>query len=222
LFANNMHHCLEIIQTIVILPLEKQNFRNIQSLYSVFIREWKHIEDQMLSTPKMLHMLKCVVEAAKAVHGDYILKSTRYEAVRLFRNKVSEDVDSFINYCDLKSVNWEIMLCSLLELGRSMEGVIYIRTADECATQQHDKEVLEVDNMLDMYAHVDSVVSDGYMYNSNTQLIVVDAVNNTNKVLQLTPECIKRVNKIHCHSRGTYLYDTLIRDDECKHEATPH
>ena len=221
LFANNMHHCLEIIQTIVILPIEKQNFRNIQSLYSVFIREWKHIEDQMLNTQKMLHMLKCVVEAAKAVHGDYISKSTRYEAVRLFRNKVSEDVDSFINYCNLKSVNWEIMLCSLLELGRSMEGIIYIRTIDERTTQQHDKEILKVSNMLDMYAHVDSVVSDNYTYNSNTKIIVVNAVNNTNDVLQLAPEYIRQVNKIHSHSRGAYIYDTLVGPG-CKHEATPH
>ena len=212
LFTNHLDSCIEIIQSIIILPFERQDFSKISTIYSIFLKEWYKIESQMLTTCNMLHTLKCVVNAAKEVHGDYMFRSTRKEAVKTFKESVFKQIDSFLNYCVINDVHWEKLLCSLLEFGRNIEGIFYVRSIDESLTYKHILDHLPFKNLTQIYKLLEPKLLTPFLCNEETRINVIDSIHEKQYTIKLTKKLADMINSTELCKEGKILYDKISND----------
>lgn len=206
--------CIDIIQTLIILPLQEQSYSEIHKPYKAFLQEWVKIEAESTSMFYNLYVLKGVVDSARLVRAMYMRTATRGAAIRSFTEKVYECISSVAKFCNPRKVNFERLLCSLLVLSRCIEGVLY----DVMITRMKDKQE-EYDKMLlqsteQIFAAIDANLPDDYVYTPNTKLVILDVLGKQTDHMELTQEECDDINDLHHICRGATLYDLYKQKKE--------
>lgn len=111
LFQEYDYFCVDLIQTLIILPLQEQNYSEIHKSYKAFLQEWVKIEAEMSSMFYNLYIFKGMVDSARLVRAMYMRTATRGAAVRAFTDKIHEHIASVAKFCNPKNVNFERLLC---------------------------------------------------------------------------------------------------------------
>jgi hypothetical protein len=207
LFKEYEHHCIDIIQSLIILPLQEQDYSQVHISYTAFLKEWIKIEKQISSSFYNLYILKGIIDAARKVNAAYRDKKSRKTSVIDFHRMVDDRINSVVKFCQTKKINFEVLLCSLLVLARNIEGILY----DIVYTQTQEKELrydkLPLQSIEQIYAAIETNIQDDYIYNGDSSIIVLDSHNEVCDSLSLSEEETKIVNELHPIARGTYIYD---------------
>lgn len=206
LFDDCGHYCIDLVQSLIILPLEDHDYRNIDKSYIAFLEEFVKIEDTIGSQFYCLYILKGIVDAAREVQADYVSDNHREEAVRFFKRAVYERVDSISQYCDLKSLHFEKMLCSLFCLARNIEGILYMHIDDLMRRKNKDYAKMKVKSPQQMFGIIEEEIRSKYVFNPNTKVMVIDCVEEIAYDLELTEEERVELNDTDSISRGPELY----------------
>jgi hypothetical protein len=207
LFDDYEHYCVDLVQSMIILPLEEQDYSEIHKSYVVFVKEWTKIENQISSPFYNLYILKGIVDAARHVRAGYMRQNTRLDAIRNFRHQVHDRIAEVANFCKLENLHFERMLCSLLIFSRCIEGVLYDVITARMAEKEYDYSKLPLQSTEQIYASIEVNIPDKYVYNENTTVFVFDTVKQNTGMLKLTPEQTEIINEITPICRGTSLYD---------------
>ena len=207
LFDEYEHYCIDLIQSLIILPLEKQSYENIHKSYGTFLHEWIKIEDEISNPFYSLYILKGLVDAAREVRSDYIHKEWRKEAVNGFKNMVYDRINSVSQFCRPKKINFEIMLCSLLVLARSSEGILHEVIEKKMVEKEREYGKMPVKSIEQIYATIEVNLSNKYNFNKNTTVFVFNCVVEDTDILTLGEEEIESINEIDPLCQGSELYD---------------
>jgi hypothetical protein len=178
LFLECGYECLDIIQSLITLPLKKRSYKNVSLEYLTFLKEFKKIEDEISSPFYCMYILKGIVDVARQVMDDYKKKDSRKQAVDFFSKAVFERIDSVAKYCSPK-IDHEKMLCALLCFSRSAEGMIFERVMKREKTKQKMYEKMPVKTAEEMYEIINENIPDEYEYNENTKFFMVDVPTET-------------------------------------------
>ena len=207
IFYDEQNTCIDIIQTLIILPLEQEDTSFIRKSYKSFLKEWVKIESQISSTHYNLYILKGLVDAARSVRSLYLDKNTTQQAIEKFKNLLFERIQEISKFCNPKNLNCEIMLCSLYVFANSLEGVFY--KAMENKKQIIDKENKKVllESVEQIYAAIESNINDDYIYNKDTKIVIIDSNKEQTNIIKLNDKQIKEVNDAHSFIKGTLIYD---------------
>jgi len=205
LFKKYDHFSIDLIQSLIILPLQKQSYSNIDKAYKVFLTEFVKIENEVGNLFYSLYILKGIVDIAREVRSDYYNKTYRPEAVDHFRSCVYEHVDKIAKYCRLKHVHFEKMLCGLLCFSRCVEGVLYDIIHKRSVEKERQYSKLPLQTIEQMYAAIEINIPDKYEFNKNSTVMIIDCVKNTCTKIQLTEEDTQLINSTDSISRGPEL-----------------
>lgn len=211
LFTEYEHYCLDILQTLIILPLEEQEYRNkIQASYETFLREWVKIEKEISSPFYNLYVLKNIVDSARKVRPDYNDTNNRSEALTVFSNDVYGCIQEIAKFCVPKKLNLEIMLCSLLLLGRNLEGAFYDRVTARMRVKEKAYKKLYLNSVEQIYGVIEANITSPYVYSDTSTVMVINAHDETPLYKhKITQEQAQELNKLHPMSQGTYIYDAI-------------
>lgn len=207
IFDKYEQYCIDLLQSLIILPLEEQDYSEIDKSYKIFIKEFINIENQISSPFYNLYILKGIVDAARYVRAGYMQKNTRIDSIRTFRMKIIERVNEVANFCKLNNIHYEKMLCSLLVFSKCMEGMLYKFITKRMKEKEYEYNKLPLKSVEQIYAAIETNLSDEYNYNEKTTIFVLDALEENTGMLKLTPEQTNLINEIHPLCRGTSLYD---------------
>jgi hypothetical protein len=206
-FNDYEHYCIEIIQTLITLPLKEQNYSNIHVSYSSFLKEWIKIENEISSPFYNLYILKCIVDAARVVKLKYININTKSKAISDFKKIIYENINKICKYCQPKNLNYEILLCSLLVYVKCIEGVLYDVITTRILKKEKEYSKLPLQKIEQMYASIEINIPDKYIYNDNTEIMIFDCVNKETRMYKLKEDEIDEINSVPTISRGTYIYN---------------
>lgn len=205
-------HCYEIsdiLQTLVLLPLENQSIQGYDKALNMFLKEWTCIERLIACKQSRLLVLCGIMDAVRYVRASYIDIHTRAASIRDFATYVQEAVDSVVRYCTVTSVKYENMLCALILLGQCIEGILYrYMYAYE---QQRDNmyAMLSMNTVERIYAAVDANCACNYVYTTNTSLLIIDNVKEKGDIQKVKdPDYL---NSLPNAVRGTSIYDDMDR-----------
>ena len=207
LFEDYEHYCIDILQSLVILPLEEQEYSDISKPYTIFVKEFLKIENQISSPFYLLYILKGIVDTARYVRAGYMNPETRISAIRTFRLQVAERVTEVANFCKLDSIHYERMLCSLFVLARCMEGVLYDVVTARMNEKEKEYKKLPLQSVIEMYGAVEANLPDDYEFTKDTTVFVLDSLNESCNVYKVPDDMLDSVNDLHPMARGTYIYD---------------
>lgn len=206
LFKNYDHYCIDILQTLVILPLEQQEIKNLDVSYIAFLHEFAKIEQEIGTPFYCLYILKGIVDAARTVRVDYSNKGSRKHAVDYFRITIHELIDGVAKYCRPKDIHYERMLCSLLCLAKNIEGILYDVINHRVNIKKKLYKQLPLKTVEELYAVIDLNIEDNYMFNNKTTIMVVDCMNETCTTVVPDETMISTMNSTASISRGNELY----------------
>ena len=208
LFDNYDHYCIDIIQSLIILPMEEQKYSNIDQSYKAFLDEFVKIEREIGNPFYNLYVLKGIVDVAREVRVDYLHKgSARIRAVKYFRESIYERVRCVANYCTPKSIKFEKMLCSLLCLSRNIEGILYDVVESRMREKEKNYARLPLQTTEQIYGAIEVNMPDKYTFNKNTTVFVMDCMSEKCSRLELTDSICSEINDTHVLSRGSFLYE---------------
>lgn len=214
LFEDYDHYCIDILQSLIILPIEEQCYSNIHITYKVFLKEWVKIENEISSPFYNLYILKGLVDAARLVRPDYIRERTRNQAVKHFRTSIYDLLSDVSQFCVPKNVHFERLLCALLNLSRNIEGVLYDVMTARMSEKEKMYRKMPLQSPEQIFAAVDANIKDDYEYNENTNIFILNSVNEDCNLFKLPAEEIENVNSLHSFARGTYIYDLFKQSNK--------
>lgn len=206
LFDNYDHYCIDLIQSLIILPFEEQTYENIHKNYQVFLKEFIKIENEIGNPFYNLYILKGIVDVAREVRYDYMRKKSRNNAVRYFRRCVFERVNCVANYCQPKGIHFERMLCSLFCLAKNLEGILFDVMEDRMAQKKKQYDKMPIQSTEQIYGILEANIPDKYVFNKNTTVFVMNGVTEECSRLELNEEDCETVNNVHPLGKGTFLY----------------
>ena len=207
LFTEYPSFCLDIINSLIILPLEKQEKVNINTSVKIFMNEWVKIENMISNSYYHLYILKCIVESARCVRSDYLTNETKNQSVSKFKTSVTESVDKIAKFVDISNINYEKLLCSLYTISINIESFYYDSIKQQTKRKQKEYDKMQFKTCEHIYAAIDSNIKTDYVFNADTSVVVVDSVNNDTYVFNLEEDEITNINQAHSFCKGTILYE---------------
>lgn len=209
LFKEYDHYCIDILQTLVLLPLEPQKINNMHTSYITFLHEFAKIEREITVPFYCLYILKGIVDAARTVRSDYANKNTRKHAVDYFRIALHERINGVAKFCRPKEIHYERMLCSLLCLARSLEAILYETVNHRMMKKEKSYRKLPLKSAEQLCAVIDINIEDAYEFNPGTTVMVMDCMKEKCQMMEIDDEIIEEMNSIASISRGPELYRIL-------------
>lgn len=207
LFDNYDHYCIDLIQSLIILPLEEQKYSNIEQSYTAFVNEFVKIEQEIGNSFYNLYILKGIVDIAREVRVDYLSPGkSRKNAIRYFKQSIYERIGCVANYCKPKGLHFEKMLCSLLCLSRNIEGILFDVVESRMVEKQRNYDRLPLQTTEQIYGAIEVNMPDKYVFNENTTIFVMDCVNEKCSRLNINKQECDDVNNTRSLSKGTFLY----------------
>jgi hypothetical protein len=207
IFTEYENFCIDIFQTLIILPVDDQETGKAKLSFKVFLAEWMKIEDMISTANSNLFILRGVVDAARYVRSAYMDAETSKSAVDEFKKMIHEVIDSVAAFCNPKGLNYEKMLCSMYVFADSIEGIYaeHLRDLVDDREEMYSKLILRSPEQF--YAAIDTNIPTEYKYTENTTIFMMDSLGDKTEVFSLHPDDIEKVNQAHSYTRGSLIYD---------------
>lgn len=207
LFTDYDHYCIDILQSLIILPLERQKYKSIKKIYGAFIREWIKIEKITRDPFYNMYILKELISSVRLNRHLYLVNDTKDIALRNFKDDILRALGEISKFADPKNVKYEVLMCSLILLGKNMEGILYDIIHNRMKEKEKEYSRMKIKNNDEVFAIVDTNINDEYKYSEDTIVVVFDSVNKRMDEFKL--DCnnlIKELNNSHSLERGIILY----------------
>ena len=207
LFKEYDYYCIDLLQTLIILPLQEQDCKDFEMSYKSFIKEWINIENEISNPFYNIYILKNVIDTVRIVRSKYMNLDTRNEAVKIFRHAIYDCVSKISKYCVLKNIHYEKLLCSLLVFGKCLEGVLYKIMNEKMKYKNKEYDKLPLQSIEQIYGVITTNIQDEYTYNKNTKVLIFDNDKKECNMFKLPVDEIDNINDITHLAKGTYIYD---------------
>lgn len=213
IFRDYEYICLDILQSLIILPLEEQSEAGLDKAFEIFIKEWVKIEKEIASDYYNLFIFKEMVSIARDIRCDYE-NGYHNEAVLAFRRGIHEIVNKVSNFSLLQDIHYEKMLCALYLLSKSVEGMLYRLVSKRMEEKKDAYSKLPVQSVEEIYAIVETNIEDPYRYNKDTVVLFLDCVNQKYQIFDLPENEIDNINSLNSLYRGTYINDLFEKNNK--------
>lgn len=207
LFNSFDYYCFDLFQSLIILPLEKQDNSQIKKSYEIFLTEWVKIENEISSEFYNLYILKEIIDTARVVRPDYMRSETRENAILTFKKHLNTSLDKISKFCNPKNLHIEKLLCSMYVFAKNMEGFLYEIVDKQVQRKQKEYDKLMLKSCDEVFAAIDVNIKDDYIYNENTQVLIIDNVLKKNDLFTLSKDEVELINELNPLVRGTFLND---------------
>jgi hypothetical protein len=210
LFDNYDHYCIDLIQSLIILPLQEYNYENIHISYCAFLEEFVKIEQEIGNPFYNLYILKGIIDFAREVRIDYIHDDSRDKAIEYFRQNIYERINKVARFCRPKNINFEIMLCSLYEFSKKMEGFLYDIMFMKVARKNKEYTKMPLQNIEQILGVIEINLPDKYIYNQNTKIIIIDSTKELSDIFDIDSIYLDEINNTHSMAKGSLLYKLYL------------
>lgn len=214
-FKDYDYYCMDILLSLITLPLKKQKYEDVSVCFNSFIRQFIKIEEQISSPFYCLYILKSMIDVAKCVKRDYesSIKETRQIALDYFRSSMLERIDSIALYFDAKKINFEILLCSLFCLLKNIEGMLYNLMLDRERKKNKEYDKLLLKTPIEILTAIELSIPLNYVLNEKTNIIEINCITESKRELPLISLFSKNeivlLNDFNSFSQAKKIFDKI-------------
>ena len=206
-FSEFSHYALDLIQSLIILPLDKQEYKDYKTSYLSFVKEWYKIEKIVSNPFYCIYILKQIIDKARLIRPYYLNNKYRKKAVSHFKKDVLDIVSKIKKFVSLKDINFEIMLCSLFVFSKCAEGLLYEKFKKFSKLKKKSYKRLPFENLEEIYEIIDYNIPQEYIYNENSSIIILDSQKKESDYLEIDPIIIKKINDADDMDKGELVHD---------------
>ena len=207
LFTKYPHYCVDLVQTLIHLPLEKLSKNNLDISYITMVNEFYKIEKELTSSIYHLYIFKNIVDSARRVKALYHSDS-RKNAINIFKKDVIETVMSVAKFCCPKNLHYEKLLCSLYCFANCSQRILFDTIKEKNKLHQEQYKNLELETPEHIYGAIEINIPQKYKYNKNTNIIIYNSITESTTTLHQLPEkLINILNSKQPLVQGSILYE---------------
>jgi hypothetical protein len=206
-FQKYDYEMVDMIGSLIILPLTNKNSDNLVESLHTFLEEWLKIEKWILSSHMKIFVFKNIIDK---IRTDLLDPMQSFD-FRSFQKTLHKIMDEVGNNISLSALNYERFYKSIISLSNCFEAIMY--KANQKCINRKNKEYskLNVRSSLDMYQLVEPFISVEYTINYGDYFVVFNAINETTSSFVLKDrQVIKNVNDMERTERAEYLYKSMI------------
>jgi hypothetical protein len=201
-------YCIDILQTLIILPLEKQNTDNYIETYKIFLKEWTKIEKEISNPFYNLYILKGIVDVARNIRPDYYDPQKRKHSIMVFRQEVYNVISNVSKFCIPKNIHFEKLLCSMYVFTKNLEGLFYEFMQERMKRKDFQYQDLPLKSMEQIYGCISTNLPDQYQYNEKTKFLIVDNIKKECNIFKINNKNQnQQINEIPQLAQGIFVYD---------------
>ena len=197
--------CLDIMLSLITLPLAEGRTKDMQMSYDIFVKEFTKIEEEISSSVYNLYVLKAMVDSARELRCIYESDDTRKSAVSSFQKSVLSAIHKVSKFCSPKKVHYERLLCSLYTFTDCANGYLFKTINSHVEKKAEEYGNLPIMSVNDILNILSVNLEDTYEYNKNTKIVVYDASNETKSEVQLSKKDLNMLNQYPSFMRGGIL-----------------
>jgi len=209
IFKKYPHYCIDIIQTLITLPLEKLSKKDLEISYSIMVNEFYKIERELSSSIYHIYIFKTIVDSARKVKQMYDGGSnSRAAAVRLFKTDILDIIRSVAEFCIPKTLHYEKLLCSLYCFANASQRILHdvIEIKNSETKEQYDE--LSLTTVEQIYGAIETNISHNYQYDRLTIVNIYNShMETTSSLSNLPSELIEILNSTHPLLQGSVLFE---------------
>lgn len=208
LFNNYSTYCFDLIQSLIVLPLEKQSVVDVDIYFKTFLTEFVKIENEIGSTYYNLYLLKIIINCARDIRHLYYDLESRPTVVLFFSNYIQEQIQKLVKFCLPKKVKYERMLCSLYLFSKGTEGILFSIINNQMIEKQKHIDNMSVSSVVDIFNIIDSTIVTPYCYTNTTTVSVINSIT-TSSISYRIPSTLIDTIQGNCFENGRILYKYL-------------
>ena len=213
IFDRYNYICIDLIQSLIKLPLSPQTSNNMDISYKMLVSEFTKIENEVNNSLHSIYILKCIIDVARQIKKKYSNKETQQETVTYFRRCVQNIINKLVPFCKPKKVDYEKLLCSLYVFSQNCEGLLYKLINAKTQDKKNTYNELELQTIEQMFAAFEINIKSEYKFNKNSKVYIFDCDNEDRKVIKDIPQfVIDLLNMTHPLMRGCVLNDYMKGD----------
>tara|TARA_B100000073_G_scaffold170218_1_gene140739 strand:- start:4365 stop:6092 length:1728 start_codon:yes stop_codon:yes gene_type:complete len=222
IFTKYNHICIDIIQSLIKLPLSPQNTDNLDVTYKLFVNEFAKIEKEISNSFYNIYIFKYIVDIARQIKHDYSKDDKREYTIKYFKRCILDAISKVASYCTPKDVDYEKLLCGIYVFSQNCEGILYKIIEYKSSKKKYLYNKLPLQNVEQMFASIEINLPHNYTFNKNTKIHIFDADNEKRDVVKnLPPYIIDLINDIHPFMRGCFINDYYKGEFEYLKEYFP-
>ena len=208
IFKKYNHLCIDLIQSLIKLPLSPQSIINIDMVYQLFVNEFEKIENEIGNSFYNLFILKKIIDTARQIKHDYSISTRREAALIYFKREIIDSINKLVKFCNPKNVHWEKMLCSLYVFAQNCEGMLYKLIQNKTEDKKQKYNDITLQELEQIYAAMEVNIPTNYEFNKQSRIYIFDCDNERRDVIKDLPDyMIDFLNETHQLMRGCVLYD---------------
>ena len=214
---------MDILGSLVLLPLDidsSESFEGMGKTYRIFLKQFRKIENDILSSFGRLQALKVFTDCARSEMANYYNPDTKQDAVFNFKKKVLRGVDAFTKHVTFKDLNFEKMLCSMLVFSRHLEAYLcYQLNRVMNRKKSNYLQNLDTDNTLEIFGVIDLKIQTDKHITEKTHWDCVKSYGcalecGKRKMWTPTPDILENLNSIHSLTLGTHVSKLILNSEE--------
>jgi hypothetical protein len=205
LFKDHTSYAIDILQTLIVLPIEEQPINDISSVFVCFIDEWLKFENTILNNKFRLLTLKIICENAYNMRAAYLNPETKQYAILDFSRNVKHEINNYAQFCNFDNVDFDNLLCSLILLARRLEGIFFNVLENIKEKRNITKKTFL--NVNQIFACIDLNIDLHYDLDLFAPVTIINVPDKTRKIYVLDSKDVNYLKKLHPILRGKYLYE---------------
>jgi hypothetical protein len=209
-FQKYEYELVDMICSLIILPLRKKNSDTLIDSLHKFFGEWFKIE-RWIGTPHMkIFVFKSIVDK---IREDLLTNKTEYNMVD-FQKTIYKIMNEVGDNIILSHLDYELFYKSIISLSDCFEDIMF--KANQKCVKRKEKEYsrLRMKTSLDMYQLVEPFISVDYEIKYGDYFVVLNAINETTSSFVINDTCTKEfidtVNDIDRTERAEYLFKSMV------------
>lgn len=136
-------------------------------------------------------------------------KSQNSDCISIFQVSVYNVIDSVSKYVKTDKIDFEKLFVSLISIANNIEGLYHKFLTKSWKKKQKLYSNVKYGSPEQVYCMVEDVVPDNYVFNTKTEICVINCMNNSQKLAKLNKTQTTLINEIHPLSRGMEIYNML-------------
>lgn len=207
LFKELKYEFLDVLCSVVILPLRKKSFANLSEHLNTFLTEWLKVENWVKSPSDKLFILTKIVDK---VREDLLSSDTFSESqIIKFQRAVIETVDKVGKKIVLRGLNYRELYLSILNLSECLEGFSY-QESERCVTRKtREYSKLRAQSSFDLYRQIEPFITETYTVQRGDFFVVLNACQETSSSFVVRDRLAQTINNLPSEQRAEFLANSL-------------
>jgi hypothetical protein len=214
--------CIDMIRAVITLPLRKRNIdikdtiKDMREYFSHLLKEFAKIEKEISNDFYNLYIFKKLIVFSIKYKKEW-LENKNNDHIIKFKRDVYETIDTVVNFCNPKGIDFEKLLCSIIAVSDCMEDLLSNFMEKIMKNKKAEYKKMKTNNIKDIIYDIDCKIKSPFVFDKNTKFYIFDCTEKRSYSFILNnQEEIDDMNECDSVNKGQLLLEIFKYNEKNK------